>query len=278
MGATSIDNYDLLKQQVEEEITRMISANDVVDASTIKTTVAKGNVVEVVKQTSTLSVSTQSELEEMESDVISFDKDYVVMVEKAVAPLMAKRFIDDADWDTVNMYNQEIARAFVDERNSDFLTALDDGVDDDNVFPVVVAWSTATTAIIEDLSYLNSLLETNNFGRGKKALIMHPTAYHYLRSVEGIYSVSTSDMNTLKTGFVDDLFNSVILTTTECTTGTVYLVDTEIGAVRHYEREPVTVDIEELKSRRAIRIPAYTRYAFYVVRPTAIACLTGVVA
>ena len=276
MAMGTVDNWDLIKEHVENEIIRIMNPALVYDKASDKRSVKIGNVVEIVTQETQLSVQTITESTELQSDDLTFDRDTVVMVEKGVAPRVKQRFIDDAAWDVLKLISEEIGIAFATQLNEDFITTVEAGVAAGNTFATANLWDAAAADPIGDIAQLLRYLEENNYGKGSKVLLLHPHAYQYLRSTEDLYYVNRhGNDSVMTTGFIDEIFGIPILTSTDCTETVGLLIDTNIGAVRYYEREPLTVVQDGIPRLRSLDIIAYSRYAFHVVRPNAIAMVTG---
>jgi HK97 family phage major capsid protein len=278
MPTGSIENWDLIKEQVEDQIVRVMQPAIIYDKASEKRTVSKGNLVEVVTQSTQLSVQTVTEGTELESDDLSFSRDEIVMTEKGVAPRLQQRFIDDCDWDILGIMAEEIALAFARQKNDDFISTVEAGVSSDTTFAITTAWNDSGANPVDDIAHLIRLLEENNFGQGSKVLLMHPRAYQELRSEADLYYVNRyGDDSVMRTGFIDEILGVPILTSTDCTEAKILLIDTNIGAVRYYEREPVQLVEDQIPRRRAFDIIAYARYAFHVIRPKAIAMATNAI-
>lgn len=289
MAFTGAGNFALFTDQVDETVVRAMQPLIIYDKVSRKVGVSKGNVREYNQMTADepITMSKVSEGGEFLNATVEFDRKVVAFDETGTAITISKRLIEDAEWDVVQYHMEEAGFAAARTINRDCLESIRANVPTslpDNSTPAVAAWSAAGADPIRDISLLVERLESNNYGQGTKYLVIHPTPGAYLRIDPNVSrALNYGDATVLKGDKMPQLFDVNILRTSDLKSQTGYtslantmalLVNADY-AMNYYERQPLTVEQENIPKTRSIQIIPYMRYGFAVIRPNATAQLTG---
>ena len=291
MGESGIGSFALFTEQVDATIVREMQPRIVYPDITRRVGVDKGNVREYNKMTEQepIALDTVSEGAEFNSEVIDYDRYVVAFDEIGTAPRISKRLIEDAEWDVVQIMLEEIGFAAAKKANRDCLETLRAGVptsSPDNSVAATALWSAADADPLRDISLGLETIEAQNYGTGRKTVIMHPEAFAYLRLDPNISRVMNyGDATVLKNNKPPQLYDTNIMVTTDLATHTGYssIAKTMLlglnadFAMNYYERQPLKTEQVDVAKSRAIDIVTYMRYAFAVIRDRATFQVTGVV-
>jgi len=290
MGFSGNSNFALFTEQVDATIIRSMQPKSIYPEIVRKVSVNKGNVREYNKITSDtpISMNKVSEGSEFEASTVEFDRYVVSFDEVGTAPRLSKRTIEDAEWDQVQIFLEEIGFAAARTINNDCLEVLRAGVptsSPDHSVAATALWSAATADPLKDLSLGLATIEANDYGDGRLYGIMHSTPMAYLRLDPNVSRVMNyGDASVLKGKSLPEIFGMKFLTTNSLTsqTGWANLANTMVlglnadYALNYYERQPLQTEQIDVAKSRAIDVIAYMRYNFASVRPNATFQITGV--
>jgi hypothetical protein len=254
-----------------------------------KTYAANGPVMEFNVTDSWLTPDTVSESGEYPSAVMAFTRKYATIKDLGIAPRLPINWIKDARWDLVNDYVEQIGFGIARSINSDALGAINTFVQGgtyegqtwtaptSHAQAATAAWSAAGADILADISGTLGLLEADDAGDGKKYLILHPNVFKYLRTDPNLLKyINYGDASLIQKGIYPTPFGVDILCTSQASASYALLVNTDLSALKYYEREPLTTEMDKDVRSKHLNIVAYLRYALTCGRQKGLAVITGV--
>jgi len=290
VGATSNATWALFKEQVDDTIIKALQPK-IIYPLMAKVYPANGPVVEYNTTDSWLNPEEQAESGEYPSAVLDFTRNFATIKDVGVAPRIPINWVKDARWDLVNDHVEAIGFGIARSINVDFLTALNTFVAggtyngqtitavSGNTITAGALWSTASADIIQDISLGLGQLESQDAGDGRKYLILHPTAFKYLRIDPNLLKyLNYGNADLVQKGIYPTPFGVDILVTSQATATYGILVNVDLASIRYYEREPLTVEIEKAARSKHLDVVAYIRYAFAIARPKAIVKINTITA
>jgi len=279
IAASSASTWALFKEQVDDTIIKALQPK-IIYPLMAKVYPANGPVVDYNTSDSWLNPEEESESGEYPSQVMDFTRNYATIKDVGVAPRIPINWIKDSRWDLVNDHVEAIGFGIARHINSDFLTALNTFVaggtyagqtytaPTNHVVTAGALWSAAGADIIADISDGLSVLEADDAGDGRKFLILHPTAFKYLRTDPNLLKfINYGNADLIQKGIYPTPFGVDILVTSQATATYALLVNVDLASIRYYEREPLTVEIEKAARSKHLDIVAYIRYAIACARP-----------
>ena len=293
MAWASSSNFALFTEQVDATIIREMQPKIIYPEITRKVSVDKGNVREYNKMTDIEPVTLNRVAEggEFENAVVEFDRQVVALDEIGSAPRISKRLIEDAEWDVVQITLEEIAFAAARTLNRDCIETLRAGVptsSPDNSNAATAYWSAANADPLRDISLIVETIEAQNYGDGRKYMIMHPRPLAYLRLDPNVARVlNYGDATVLKGKQLPEVYDTQILKTTDLNSSLTgysslsYTMVLGLNAdygMNFYDRQPLKTEQIDVAKSRSIDIVTYLRYAFAVIRPRATFQITSVLA
>lgn len=279
VGSTSASTWALFKEQVDDTIIKALQPK-IIYPLLAKTYPANGPVVEYNTTDSWLSPEVESEGGEYPSAVLDFTRNFATVKDLGIAPRIPINWIKDARWDLVNDHVEAIGFGIARYINSDFLTALNTYVaggtyqgqtlvaPTSHVTTATAVWSAATADIIKDISDGLAVLEADDAGDGRKFLILHPNTFKYLRIDPNLLKyLNYGNADLIQKGIYPTPFGVDILVTSQAATTYGLMVNVDLAAIKYYEREPLTVEIEKAARSKHLDIVSYIRYAVACARP-----------
>ena len=279
IGATSSSTWALFKEQVDDTIVKALQPK-IIYPLLAKTYPANGPVVDYNTTDTWLNPEEESESGEYPSQILDFTRNFATIKDVGVAPRIPINWIKDARWDLVNDHVEAIGFGIARHINSDFLTALEVFVaggtyrgqtftaPTNHVTTATALWSAAGADIIADISDALSVLEADDAGDGRKFLILHPTAFKWLRTDPNLLKfINYGNADLIQKGIYPTPFGVDILVTSQATATYALMVNVDMASIRYYEREPLTVEIEKSARSKHLDIVAYIRYAIACARP-----------
>jgi len=280
--ASSATTWALFKEQVDDTIIKALQPK-IIYPLLAKVYPANGPVVDYNTTDSWLNPEEESESGEYPSQILDFTRNFATIKDVGVAPRIPINWIKDARWDLVNDHVEAIGFGIARHINADFLTALNVFVaggtyrgqtftaPTNHVTTASALWSTAAADIIADISDGLSVLEADDAGDGRKFLILHPSAFKYLRTDPNLLKfINYGNADLIQKGIYPTPFGVDILVTSQATATYALLVNVDLSSIRYYEREPLTVEIEKAARSKHLDIVAYIRYAIACARPKGI--------
>jgi len=290
IGATSASTWALFKEQVDDTIIKALQPK-IIYPLLAKVYPANGPVVEYNTTDSWLNPEEESEGGEYPSQIMDFTRSYATIKDVGVAPRIPINWIKDARWDLVNDHVEAIGFGIARHINLDFLEALNIFVAGgtyrgqsftavaDHTVTAGALWSASTADIIADISNGLSALEADDAGDGRKFLILHPNAFKYLRIDPNLLKfINYGNADLIQKGIYPTPFGVDILVTSQAAPTYGLLVNVDLAAIRYYEREPLTVEIEKSARSKHLDIVAYIRYAIACARPKGLVKLNTITA
>lgn len=282
VAASSAQSWALFKEQVDDTIIKALQPK-IIYPIMCKTYPALSPSVEYNVTDSWLDADDTGEAGEYKSKVMSFTRKFATIKDVGIAPRIPINWIKDARWDLVNDHVEAIGFGIARKINSDFLSALNlyvaGGTVDGQVYSAISAnvltaaalWSSTSADILNDLSKALGQLGAENAGEGKKYLIVHPYAMQYIRLDPNLVKyLNYGDPALIQRGIYPTPFGVDILETSQAATTYALLVNADLAALKYYEREPLTTEMEKSARSKNLDIVAYCRYAFACGRPKAI--------
>lgn len=290
VASSSAQSWALFKEQVDDTIIKALQPK-IIYPICCKTYPAISPSVEYNVTDSWLDPEEVAEAGEYPSSVMSFERKFATIKDVGIAPRIPINWIKDARWDLVNDHVEAIGFGIARRLNSDFLTALNvfvaGGTVDGQTYAGVAAnvidatayWSSAGGDILADISAGISQLGAQNAGEGKKYLIIHPYAMQYVRLDPNLVKyLNYGDPALIQRGIYPTPFGIDILETTQAAQTYAMFVNVDLAALKYYEREPLTTEMEKTARSKNLDIVAYIRYAYACGRPKAVVKLDGIAA
>jgi hypothetical protein len=282
IAASSAQSWALFKEQVDDTIIKSLQPK-IIYPILCKTYPAISPSVEYNVTDSWLDVDEVAESGEYKSKIMNFSRKFATIKDVGIAPRIPINWIKDARWDLVNDHVEAIGFGIARKLNTDFLSALDlfvaGGTVDGQTYAAVSAnvlsatalWSAAGADILQDISKGLGQLGAQNAGEGKKYLIVHPYMMQYIRLDPSLVKyLNYGDPALIQRGIYPTPFGVDILETSQASQNHVYLVNADLAALKYYEREALTTEMEKSARSKNLDIVAYIRYAFACGRPKAI--------
>ncbi len=290
IAASSNSTWALFKEQVDDTIVKALQPK-IIYPLLAKVYPANGPVVDYNTTDSWLNPEQESESGEYPSQVMDFTRQYATIKDVGVAPRIPINWIKDSRWDLVNDHVEAIGFGIARHINSDFLTALNTFVSGgtyagqtftaptNHVVTAGALWSATSADIISDISDGLSVLEADDAGDGRKFLILHPSAFKYLRTDPNLLKfINYGNADLIQKGIYPTPFGVDILVTSQATATYGLLVNVDLASIRYYEREPLTVEIEKAARSKHLDVVAYIRYAIACARPKGIVKINTITA
>lgn len=287
IAASSATTWALFKEQVDDTIIKALQPK-IIYPLLGKVYPANGPVVEYNTTDSYLDPEEVSESGEYPSAIMNFTRNYATIKDTGIAPRIPINWIKDARWDLVNDHVEAIGFGIARSINTDMLTALNTYVAGgsyggqtlssvSHTAAATATWDNASADIINDISSGLYYLENDDAGDGRKFLIMAPSAFRYLRVDPNLLKyLNYGNAELIQKGIYPTPFGVDILVTSQANTTYALIVNTDLAAIRYYEREPLTVEIEKAARSKHLDIVSYIRYALACARPKALAKISGV--
>lgn len=279
VGATSASSWALFKEQVDDTIVKALQPK-IIYPLLGKVYPANGPVVDYNTTDSWLSPEVVSESGEYPNGILAFTRNFATIKDLGIAPRLPINWIKDARWDLVNDHVEAIGFGIARYINSDFLTALNVFVaggtyagqtftaPTSHVTTAAAVWSAATADIISDISMGLGVLEADDAGDGRKYLVLHPSAFKYLRlDANFLKYLNYGNSDLIQKGIYPTPFGVDILVTSQAATTYGLLVNVDLASIKYYEREPLTIEIEKAARSKMLDIVSYLRYAVACARP-----------
>lgn len=282
VAASSAQSWALFKEQVDDTIIKALQPK-IIYPILCKTYPALSPSVEYNVTDSWLDADETAESGEYKSKVMNFTRKFATIKDVGIAPRIPINWIKDARWDLVNDHVEAIGFGIARKMNSDFLAAVElfvaGGTVDGQTYTAVSAniltaaalWSSTSADILNDISKALGQLGAENAGEGKKYLIVHPYAMQYIRLDPNLVKyLNYGDPALIQRGIYPTPFGVDILETSQAATTYALLVNADLAALKYYEREPLTTEMEKSARSKNLDIVAYCRYAFACGRPKGI--------
>lgn len=288
VAASSAQSWALFKEQVDDTIIKALQPK-IIYTLLAKTYPAISPSVEYNVTDSWLDGEEVSEAGEYKSKVMNFTRKFATIKDVGIAPRIPINWIKDARWDLVNDHVEAIGFGIARKINSDFLAAIElfvaGGTVDGQTYAAVsgnaiaatALWSSTSADILQDISKALGQLGAQNAGEGKKYLIVHPYMMQYIRLDPSLVKyLNYGDPALIQRGIYPTPFGVDILETSQASQNHAYMVNADLAALKYYEREPLTTEMEKSARSKNLDIVAYIRYAFACGRPKAIIKITSV--
>ena len=288
VASSSSSTWALFKEQVDDTIIKALQPK-IIYPLLGKVYPAIGPVIDYNVTDSWLNPEEESESGEYPSAIMDFTRNFATIKDLGVAPRIPINWIKDARWDLVNDHVEAIGFGIARHINLDFLTALNVFVAGgtyqgqtysavtDHVVAAGALWSSASADVIQNISSMIRALAADDAGDGRKFLILHPDTMQYLRTDPNLLKyINYGDADLIRKGIYPTPFGVDILESSQAATSYALLVNVDLAAIRYYEREPLTVEVEKAARSKHLDIVAYIRYAIACARPKGIVKLTGI--
>lgn len=285
---SSATSWALFKEQVDDTIIKALQPK-IIYPLLFKTYAANGPVMEFNVTNSWLTPTQVSESGEYPSQALDFTRKYATIKDVGVAPRLPINWIKDARWDLVNDYVEQIGFGIARSINTDALGAINTFVAggsyggitwsavSSHVNPATAAWSSATADILTDISSTLATLEADDAGDGKKYLILHPNSFKYVRTDPNLLKyINYGDASLIQKGIYPTPFGVDILSTSQASSSYALLPNVDLAALKYYEREPLTTEMDKDVRSKHLNIVAYLRYALSSGRPLGLAKISGI--
>lgn len=290
VASSSAQSWALFKEQVDDTIIKALQPK-IIYPILCKTYPALSPSVEYNVTDSWLDADETGEAGEYKSKVMNFTRRFATIKDVGIAPRIPINWIKDARWDLVNDHVEAIGFGIARKINSDFLSAANlfvaggtvDGQSyagvSDNVLTATAYWSSTSADILNDISRGLGQLGAQNAGEGKKYLIVHPYAMQYIRLDPNLVKyLNYGDPALIQRGIYPTPFGVDILETTQAATTYALMINADLAALKYYEREPLTTEMEKSARSKNLDIVAYCRYAFACGRPKGIVKINTIAA
>jgi len=288
VAASSATTWALFKEQVDDTIIKALQPK-ILYPLLGKVYPANGPVVEYNTTDTWLVPEVESESGEYPSQILDFTRSFATIKDLGVAPRIPINWIKDARWDLVNDHVEAIGFGIARYINSDFLTAIYTYVAGgtyagqtltavtDHSVAATALWSAAGADVIQDVSNGLAALEADDAGDGRKFLVLHPNTFKYLRIDPNLLKyINYGNADLIQKGIYPTPFGVDILVSSQANATYGLMINVDLAAIRFYEREPLTVEIEKAARSKHLDIVAYTRYAIATARPKGLVVITGI--
>lgn len=288
VAASSDSTWALFKEQVDDTIIKALQPK-IIYPLLGKVYPANGPVVEYNTTDSWLVPEIESESGEYPSQILDFTRNFATVKDLGIAPRIPINWIKDARWDLVNDHVEAIGFGIARYINSDFLTAIYTYVAGgtyagqtlsapaNHSQAAVALWSAAGADVIQDISNGLSLMEADDAGDGRKFLVLHPSTFKYLRIDPNLLKyINYGNADLIQKGIYPTPFGVDILVTSQANPTYGLMVNVDLAAIRFYERESLTVEVEKAARSKHLDIVTYTRYAIACARPKGLVVITGI--
>jgi Phage capsid family len=287
VAASSAQTWALFKEQVDDTIIKALQPK-ILYPLLAKTYPANGPVVEFNTTNSWLVPEEESESGEYPNQIMAFTRNFATVKDLGVAPRIPVNWIKDSRWDLVNDHVEAIGFGIARHLNSDLLSALNvfvaGGTYQGQSFSAVsnhsvaaaATWASASADVISDFSNSLAALESDDAGDGRKFMVLHPNTFKYLRVDPNLLKyLNYGNADLIQKGIYPTPFGVDILVSSQAASTYGLLINVDLAAIKYYEREPLTVEIEKAARSKHIDVVAYIRYAFACARPKGLVKLTG---
>lgn len=287
-ATSSAISWALFKEQVDDAIIKALQPK-IIYPLLYKTFPANGPVMEFNVTNSWTNPGEVTQGGEYPNAVMSFDRKYAAIKKIAQQVQIPIDYIKDSRWDQVDDYVEASGFGMARYINTDALTAL--GVftsggtyanqtwaaqSPTHDVAATATWASTSADILQDISSTLAVLENDDAGDGKKYLIMNPTMMSYVRTDPNLVKfINYGDASLVQKGIYPTPFGVDILSTSQAATNYVLLSNVDLAALKYYEREPLTVEMEKKAATAVLTLSAYTRYALSAGRQKALAKITG---
>jgi len=279
IAGSSNASWSLFKEQVDDTIIKALQPK-IIYPLLGKVYPANGPVVDYNVTDSWLNPEETSESGEYPNQILDFTRKFATIKDVGVAPRIPINWIKDSRWDLVNDHVEAIGFGIARHINSDFLTALNTYVAGgtyagqtltavtNHTTTATAVWSAAGADIILDISNGLEAMESDDAGDGRKFLVLHPSAFKYLRVDPNLLKyINYGNADLIQKGIYPTPFGVDILVTSQAATTYGLLINVDLAAIRYYEREPLTVEVEKAARSKHLDIVSYIRYAVACARP-----------
>jgi len=279
-ASSSAQSWALFKEQVDDTLIKALQPRIIYNLLCKVYPATTGVMAWDKTNESFLNPSEVGEGGEYPGAVMTFARTYLSMKDIGLAPRLPINWIKDARFDLVTEYIEEIGFGIARYLNSDLLTALNvwivGGTYNGSTFTAVTnhtttanaVWSSTSADIVDDIMAADAVLAADDAGDGMKYLVLHPTPMRYLLTdpqFVKFYNMGNNDLITK--GLFPTPFGITILRTSQAATTYGLLINVDMAAIKYYEREPLSTEIEKSARSQHIDIVARMRYAFACGRP-----------
>jgi len=288
IAASSNSTWALFKEQVDDTIIKALQPK-ILYPLLGKVYPANGPVVEYNTTDTWLVPEEESESGEYPNQILDFTRKFATIKDLGVAPRIPVNWIKDSRWDLVNDHVEAIGFGIARYINSDMLTAIYTYVAGgtyagqtltavtDHSVAATALWSAAGADVIQDISNGLAALEADDAGDGRKFLILHPNTFKYLRIDPNLLKyINYGNADLIQKGIYPTPFGVDILVSSQAATSYGLMVNVDLAAIRFYEREPLTTEIEKAARSKHLDVVAYTRYSIACARPKGLVAITGI--
>jgi len=214
---------------------------------------------------------------------LNFNSTYISMKDIGVAPRLPMNWVRDSRFDLINEHVEEIGFGVARYLNSDMLTALNawvvGGAYNGNTYSSVTnhtttanaVWSSTSADIIADIAEALAVLGADDAADGKKYLVVHPTPFQYVMTDPNFLKyINYGNADLVEKGIYPTPFGITFLVTSQAASTYALMVNTDLAAIKYYEREPLSTQLEYHARTNHVDIVVRMRYAFACGRPKGI--------
>lgn len=281
---SSAQTWAMFKEQVDDTLIKALQPRIIYNLLA-KVYPATQGVMAWDKTDSWINPAEVGESGEYQSAAMTFSRTYISMKDIGIAPKLNINWIKDARFDLITEYIEEIGFGIARYLNADLLSAINiwvaGGTYNGEVFAALTnpshvttaaaIWSSNSADIVDDIMAADAVLAAEDAGDGMKYLVLHPTPMRYLLTDPQFLKFSNYGNNDLITkGIFPTPYGMTILRTSQAATTYALLVNVDMAAIKYYEREPLSTEIEKSARSQHIDIVARMRYAFACGRPKGI--------
>ena len=283
IAASSASTWALFKEQVDDTIIKALQPK-IIYPLLGKTFPALGPVVDFNVTDTWLNPEEVSESGEYPNQILDYERKFATVKDLGISPRIPINWIKDSRWDMVNDHVEAIGFGMARHINADFLSALNIFVAGgtyqgqsysavpDHTVTANALWASSSADVIRDISYVLAALESDDAGDGRKFLILHPETFKELRIDPNLLKyLNYGNSDLIQRGIYPTPFGVDILVTSQAAKEYGLVVNVDLAAIKYYEREPLTVEIEKAARSKHMDIVSYLRYAVACARPKGLA-------
>ena len=280
VASSSAQTWAMFKEQVDDTLIKALQPRIIYNLIAKVYPATQGVVAWDKTNDSWLNPTEIAESGEYPNAVMNFARTYISMKDIGLAPRLPINWIKDARFDLITEYIEEIGFGIARYLNADLLSAMNiwvgGGTYNGDTFSAVsnhvteaaAVWSDNSADIVDDIMAADAALAADDAGDGMKYLVLHPTPMRYLLTDPQFLKFSNYGNNDLITkGIFPTPYGITILRTSQAATTYALLVNVDMSAIKYYEREPLSTEVEKSARSQHIDIVARMRYAFACGRP-----------
>jgi hypothetical protein len=287
-SVSSASSWALFKEQVDDAIIKAAQPK-IIYPLLYKVFPANGAVMEFNTTNSWINPSEVSESGEYPNVAMNFSRQKVSIRDVGLKVPLPINYIKDSRWSQMDDYVEAAGFGMARYVNDDALTGISTFTSGGTFHDVTYSaqspthdvaatatWASTSADILTDISKTLAVLENDDVGDGKKYLILNPTLMSYVRTDPNLVKfINYGDASLVQKGVYPTPFGVDILATSQAASTIALLSNVDLAALKYYEREPLSVEMEKTPGTKMLSVVTYMRYALACGRQKGLAKITG---